>query len=420
MSLQLRPRIATQSTFWAPESLLNGWQDVQIEQCALTAFFRNYTVSPADHSLSGGYLDGLQFLLNEAKPQSEMLQASTVIALASLGNRRNIYPLLVRARLLYLNLLRSFNATLSSDSASKNVVQQFTTAILLGLYEIITADVANSKNHIAHARGIAAILNTTTSPVDLANSGKLFHIANALWYHDPLNFQRPKSLAVVCDRFSINTCPAVNTIVSDIHPVLQDAEVILASPSALSDDLRTVLQKVIILDKEFSKWVLRQPDAWQPRSLRSEIGPSLSYPSWWPGRLDVYLDLYVAAAWNVFRKTRLMLLDIMVRCLSRLQEKDTYGQKQAEATALAYQIMASIPFHVADNVETLSELGHSTTVTVNPGRAVGGLLLMHPLYVAANLSIVPRHLQDQMRDCLAWIGENMGIGQAAVFSKVST
>lgn len=105
-----------------------------------------------------------------------------------------------------------------------------------------------------------------------------------------LQFQQPKSFAVVCDGFSINICPAVNTVVSDIYPILQDAQVILASPSALSDDIRKVLQRVIILDKEFSKWLLMQPDAWRPKALRSEIGPSLSYPNWWPGRLDVYLD----------------------------------------------------------------------------------------------------------------------------------
>jgi len=115
-----------------------------------------------------------------------------------------------------------------------------------------------------------------------------------------------------------------------------------------------------------------------------------------------------------------MLLDIMLRCLSRLQEKDAYGQKKAEANALANDIMASIPFHVADNVESIADQGSVTAAKVNPGKAVGGLLLMHPLYVAANLSIVPPHLQLQMRECLTWIGEHMGIGQATVFSKVSS
>lgn len=136
MSLQVPPQTVTSAAFGSPESILHGWQVVQIEQCALTAFFRNYTAPRADQSLSRGYLDGLQSLLNEADPESEMVQASTIIALASLGNRRNIKSLLLRARSLYLNLLRSFNNTLSSNSTSKNVIHQFTTAILLGLYEV--------------------------------------------------------------------------------------------------------------------------------------------------------------------------------------------------------------------------------------------------------------------------------------------
>lgn len=132
----MRPHVATQTTNWAPEALLERFQDVQIKQCALSAFFRNYTASSANGSLSRGYLDGLESLLREAEPESQMLQASTIIALASLGNRRNITPLLHKARSLYLELLRSFHITLSSYSTSKDVVQLFTTAVLLGLYEV--------------------------------------------------------------------------------------------------------------------------------------------------------------------------------------------------------------------------------------------------------------------------------------------
>jgi hypothetical protein len=135
-SLQVRPRVATQTSYWAPEALLQRFQDVQIEQCALSAFFRNYTASSTNRLLSCGYLDGLQSLLMDAEPESELLQASTIIALASLGNRRNLTPLLHKARSLYLELLRSFHMTLSSYSTSKNVVKPLTIAVLLGLYEV--------------------------------------------------------------------------------------------------------------------------------------------------------------------------------------------------------------------------------------------------------------------------------------------
>lgn len=94
----------------------------------------------------------------------------------------------------------------------------------------------------------------------------------------------------MCDAFSINSFPTVNTVVSDIYPVLHNAEILLASPSALSDELRGVLHKVFMLDKEYSKWLLRQPDAWRSKRLKSEIGPTMSSPSWWPRNVDIYFD----------------------------------------------------------------------------------------------------------------------------------
>jgi len=54
---------------------------------------------------------------------------------------------------------------------------------------------------------------------------------------------------------------------------------------------------------------------------------------------------------------------------------------------------------------------------MNPGRPVGGLLLMHPIYVASTLLIVPQHMREYMKECLEWIGMHMGIGQASLFAK---
>lgn len=95
---------------------------------------------------------------------------------------------------------------------------------------------------------------------------------------------------MVCGPFSVNLAPKVNTVVSEIYPVLQNVEMLLSSQLTLSDDLRSVLQRVILLDKDYSNWPLRQPDAWKPRSLKSKIGPSLSGPSWWPRQVDIYFD----------------------------------------------------------------------------------------------------------------------------------
>lgn len=128
--------------------------------------------------------------------------------------------------------------------------------------------------------------------------------------------------------------------------------------------------------------------------------------------------VYVAASWNTYRKNRLLILDIIIQCLEKLQEKDAHGRRQAEAKELANDIKASIPFHLDRDYENTTARCHGLKDDIQPGRCLGGLLLMHPLFVASNLSVIPSHMRSQLKECLAWIGEHMGIGQASVFAKV--
>jgi hypothetical protein len=53
-----------------------------------------------------------------------------------------------------------------------------------------------------------------------------------------------------------------------------------------------------------------------------------------------------------------------------------------------------------------------------PGQPIGGLLSMHALFVLATLPMAEERLKTYARDCLAWIGVHMGIGQATVLSRV--
>jgi hypothetical protein len=82
-------------------------------------------------------------------------------------------------------------------------------------------------------------------------------------------------------------------------------------------------------------------------------------------------------------------------------------------------MVASIPFHVADNLATFVEKAQSSLdLIIVPGRSIGGLLLMYPLFVTSHLSVVRAQSPSQMRDCLAWIGSHMGIGEATLLSSV--
>ena len=94
-----------------------------------------------------------------------------------------------------------------------------------------------------------------------------------------------------------------------------------------------------------------------------------------------------------------------------------------EAHDLSEDIAASIPFHLARNVDEFlinkQQIDPMKQEAVLPNRSIGGVSLMYPIHVVSALSVVPLHLREMFREHLAWIGRVMGIGQARLLADVS-
>jgi hypothetical protein len=114
-----------------------------------------------------------------------------------------------------------------------------------------------------------------------------------------------------------------------------------------------------------------------------------------------------------------MVLDVKFRCLLRLGSAHDQSQGQMDAERVAEEMAASVPYHLTTDLQVyLQQIRAGLQHTV-PGRPIGGLLMIHPLHVAANCTAVSRPLRDYMRSRLAWIGKMMGIGQANVITNVN-
>jgi len=100
-----------------------------------------------------------------------------------------------------------------------------------------------------------------------------------------------------------------------------------------------------------------------------------------------------------------MVLDIIFKSSKFLGQDDTCVQPEAKAQELADGIAASIPYHLTDDVAVYAQRIHSGLDTNYDGKPVGGLQLLHPLWVVANASVVSQELRTHMRKHLAWIGQ---------------
>ncbi|MCJ1390674.1 hypothetical protein MMC18_003535 [Xylographa bjoerkii] len=413
----------------------------EIESSAFQTFISDYCISSSNRTVSRGYLNGLETLIEKAGPWSSIAKSCKVISLANLGKKAASPMLLQKAETLYFDLLPSFRWTISNEDKS-TTIHSLITAVLLGLYEIITSTSTELGSHVAHARGVSAILTNKYSPFDLVCGGQLFQLPNPLSLKD-LDIGHLENISTptlkASEKFSIVCMPLVNSPWATLDPIflktislIRKAEKLLGDETEATsiDDLQLLKQEAELLRTDYQKCVINLSKEWRSSligiipsnsdSTRHEVG-------YWPGPVLGYYDLYVACVINSYHKSQLRVLNVIVRChwaiihLPQDAEIDPFIWE--EARNLTLDIVASIPYYLAENVQVFLDQALASDMTSKamvPGPSVGGLLLMHTLYMVSKLSVVDPVLKVYLKDCLAWIGRNMGIGQATMLSEHSS
>lgn len=186
--------------------------------------------------------------------------------------------------------------------------------------------------------------------------------------------------------------------------------------SSSSEDLVALQSKCIALDRRFTQWEDSRATLFKPTEIghiHNKQNGSKIAAGYWPGRVDTYFDLCVAGIWNIFRAARLLLLNLLV------QMSHSSEQFRKEADRIVESMIASIPYHLAENLQAFVNGQAKHSEIPEPGKHLGGLLLMHPLYAAFKSPCLPQDVRSYLRDCLLWIGENMGLGQARLLALVS-
>jgi hypothetical protein len=120
------------------------------------------------------------------------------------------------------------------------------------------------------------------------------------------------------------------------------------------------------------------------------------------------------------RKVRLMIVDGMISCASKLNIRNSFHSQLSTAQDLVDDMAASACFHLCADVPDLVRNAESgAPFRLTPGKSLGGLLFMHPLFIVSSLSITKTQQRHNMRNALVWIADRMGIGQARSLLTVS-
>ncbi|KAI1868505.1 uncharacterized protein JN550_006421 [Neoarthrinium moseri] len=362
-------------------------------ELALRAFFYDFCITSPNANISRGYLSSIEALAHRLGPGSDLVKACQIISFASHGKPLNRPSFVTKGEFLYQDLLGSLARTMNQHSPG-NFVEARLKSMLLGLYQITMATETDYGHHEAHCGGLIALMKAEQMPLSTLSIGVL-----------------PGPLFV-------GPAQGLDSLLIGFDSLWTRQQAPLSV-----NDLREIRNESIALDQQFVRWQSSRASGFEPTTMgyvrQAQYGSDVSV-GYWPGRIDTYFDLYVAGIWNIFRATRLLLKALIIKLSDAVTNAtEPWIMHVLDVNRIFEDLAASIPYHLTENLhEFLGELTTSTEIT-DPGRSLGGLLLMHPLYVAANISLLSDANKEYLRKCLLWIGAQMGIGQAALLANVS-
>ncbi|KAL2831551.1 hypothetical protein BDW59DRAFT_182191 [Aspergillus cavernicola] len=396
----------------APKEVTNE----AMEEYALQAFFYDYCLAPINPTFSCGFLGGLEVMVHRLGRQSPVSKACQAVAFASHGLKLTRPFLTRKAEELYQSLLRSL-AHAIKDPKMANKTDTAVMAILLGLYELmflwmIIAGDTDPGHHSAHAGGLAALLQIKNNPLALLEAVRADRSLL------PSKAQKPGIFSTCCHR---GPGKDLDSLLLRLGPIYKTSQAIL-SPFALIDlpGLHSLKEEAEALNQELEMWQQTQSDDFKPTTVgHMTANPLQQNPQvgYWPGRIDIYFDFYIAAMWNISRTARCVLMDLILQLSNLLNDGLDHFQLHKDSLTQVEDIIASIPYHLTEHIQAF--IRHQGPTMANPGRPTGGLLLMNPIYILSDLPIVPPEMQVYMKQCLAWIGHHMGIGHASLLAKNS-
>ena len=411
-------------------------------QQAVTYFFTEYTNPQRQIELSRGYLTYVLPLYNHSSsdsPLTVVVQALALVAFSSLPGRQNLR---ITARQTYGAAIGKMKAVIQ-DPVESLTNETLAAVMLFGLYESLACTRETMLAWSSHIDGAIALIKRR----------------GPLAFEDPI-FQR------LC--FSIRTQMIINcitrcrplesgsggpdwTLVSEAcaADIINKLVVRMMNIPRLrvialqimswdknetnADEILQLMRDTIDCDNDLVKWPSELPLGWTSsiqgfyEGFVEDPQSSESYP----GYIDKYGDIWIANAWNMYRTARIFTRAITLNCIEWLNQTpwSIVAHDPSESITclrtLVDEICASVPWMIRAGTDGIPS-APSPNELVSPAAqlgsrtALGGYLLIWPLFTAKGVSCIPEAQVQWIRGRLLHIGETFGINQATLLAYVDT
>jgi hypothetical protein len=191
------------------------------------------------------------------------------------------------------------------------------------------------------------------------------------------------------------------------------------------------------LEQAFQDWEASVPDEWRVKPVAwAEAIPDsdLSISEVYPGKIEIYTDLFIASQWNLARVSRLFLSGIIIRCAAWIcapvdyRTTPDYAQASRLGIDMINDIIASIPYHLGwrgFRSESTTELRTRDVsafacgdTSFENGKTLGAFFIVWPIFTAACSDFTTDAQRKYILARMNYMTDVMGLNGAAVLTHV--
>ncbi|KAI8627585.1 hypothetical protein F5Y19DRAFT_172627 [Xylariaceae sp. FL1651] len=411
---------------------------VPIEQQANCHFISHFILMPQD-GRTIGHMDYVLPLLQQAGPDSHLQHAFNACSMAFFNNRGGLGANLHDAALNEYSM-----ALARTNAALRNVETQqsdttLAAVLLLGMFESISAKQIGMFNWGSHIDGAVQIVKArgkkqiktkiglqlfiavrTLMNVYCLTAGKA-PVMGAEWWLDDTEFSKVSATVV---RLMIKT--------SEIRAQVTQLMNFLTKTPDNIELVLDIIRKAQVVDQEVVAWQQNIPEEWQYTTVAWEdnvLNGDYSKAEVFPGRVDVYANIWYASITNSARTVRLIIHSLIVRCAAWVCSPVDYRTTPEYATAASVcrdaitDIIASVPYHLGWHLKRADILQRNNFGTFacgeeNHPKGLAGYLLTWPLTCVISQDYVTDTQRAWVLGRMRSIGSDLGVKYAHIMCQL--
>ncbi|TGO49997.1 hypothetical protein BCON_0194g00070 [Botryotinia convoluta] len=425
---------------WSPKTVIPRQLSPPIDQQATCFFLSNFVLLPRGHTAKGN-LDFLIPLVYASSRETSLVLALNAVALVAFANQPNARKLLPLADRQYVTALNQINNDLQDVQKAKEDAT-LAAVFLLSFYELMSSHPMSLSGWESHINGAVALVKARgKSQLDTKIGRSLF---DAVRTHMTVEcISRSKDVKEGIDWWTSfasedkvqHDVSVLNLKVADLRAETHRICTLEGHTTENIEKILNHMKKAERIEKEYVDWYSNLPEEWTPKVaawVDDTVEKDLESTACYPGRVDVYGELWMATTHNIVRASRLFILTTILRCTAwitaDLDYKLTpeYVKVSRQASVLIEDIVSSIPFFFGwkapDTEFPITEnsyfpCGNDSKVS---GKGVMGVWAIWPVFAAAASDFATSSQRLWLRGLLKYIAEHLGIRQAEMLLQLPT